>query len=405
MSSVVVLLLMFFLCFAFSCKSAAYLIEGFYETGERDTIEEIDEDNLDYNYDKYRLKVGEKLAKPLTYTLSYSQEKRDYVTATLDNEYRQIKNKLEYLDENKKEKRQVTFDLDYKTKDYEEQSTDSYDRLGGKIKVAYKNKGSHLVRIEGGFDNFRYREAPSRNEEIVNTKLEAEKYIGDVTLRGYSRLAHSTDALFGTQTTNKLGISHKPGWSYLDLVRIDYTIGYRNSRQEEGEFDNDYRFSRINAYTRHPLGEKLGTVLKYEGVRKEYVTGNYDHTGFEVENDWKYSPLPGFYGKLGLIYRERMYETVKSLSHYKHGAEIALGYRKRAGLAWELSLGGESYRFPSAAAKDQDNKKIRLTLEKYALKHLKLEFTCQYRIKDYQTGNDVNYYLWRIGMRGLFAND
>ena len=374
--------------------SLAYRLQGFYESGQKDTIEETDQDDLDYSYQKSRLTISNKLARYLTNTLSCAQEKRDYTTAALDNKYWQLRNKLEYLKEKGKEKRQLALTLDYKAKEFLQDTSETYDRLKANLRATYKNRDSHLLRAVAGYNHYRFKLNPTKDEDIFSGKLEAEKYCGALTLSGYSKLAYSTRAVFGTQTVNKLGFSYKPGWQPFNFIRAGYIFGYRNSRYEEEitDYDYDYRFSKINLYTRHPLGKKLEAVLKYEGTRKDCVTGNFDNTGYQIENGWKYSPSKDFYAKLRLQYRERLYEAVDRLTHYKNGIELTFKYRQPLSLGLILRL--SSYNFPGASDKSRAETSAEISFKPTP----NLSFLYSSRLKDYYNASDVWLSRWRIGI-------
>ncbi|NQT29553.1 MAG: hypothetical protein HQ596_03165 [Candidatus Saganbacteria bacterium] len=388
-----------------SLKSHALILNTFYESGERNTISQFDEADLDYTYEKYSLKLNEALQKQnikkdhgrITYSFGYNQESRNYQAGSTDlnNTYHEVKNKLEYQKEEGPEKRQAALIFDYKTKDFRETNTDNYNRIIAGIRAAYRNSESHLVRVAAGYKNYRFINNPSQDEDVFDGKIEVERYFGDLSLDAAYKAAHSTDNTFGTQSSGKLGVRYKRWY-------LNYLDGFRDSRGEEGDFDDDYRYSELNLGTKQPLGEKIAVALKYTNIQKQYLTGGYNNSGYEVSKSFWYYATKYFYGKLDLSYREKIYASVTSLTYYRNAIQLSLRYRVRTHLRLGLITKSTTYRFPCASSNNRTDKSIEALFAKQLSKMLSLELKYRYQIRDYVSSADVLRPLFRIGLHARF---
>lgn len=380
------------LCICFSIEGMAYSVESYYEAGKKDTLDEIDEDDQDYNYNKYHLGIENKLSKQTTYSLSYTKGKKDYGLASLNNEYFEIKNKYEYLKIKKGIKRQFALTLNYKEKEFPGAGQNSFSNINSKGWWTYRDPKSHSIKTEVGYQNYRFKNNPGNNEEVISGKIDAKKYLDDLTLGCNSKIIYSTSSLFRTQSNNKVTLDYSS-------MNLGYGFGYRKGEHDEGEYSNDYKYSEINIGNQYKIGKSLTGSLRYEGTEKGYLSGNYDSVGFGITNGLKYKFSSLFYTKLDLEYRQRLYDNIVNLSHYKNRIEISLNYRERMVWGCEVLLRSIFYRFPSSTTlKDRNDKGIKISVDRYMSDSLKLKLSSQYMVKDYYNAADVNLPSFRVGV-------
>jgi len=378
--------------------ASTWEVEVNYKTGQADTIDETEEIDLDYSFNKTGLRLKTELSPLLNYSLKLDYGTKSYSDdESLDNSNIGIKNSFSHVEENKNEKNTRRFNINYQNKAYENTPNSSYSKAEIEIETSNKQKDSHKFYGSGGFNWINYSDTSKEAEQIVDAKLGFEKYYYEKTLifDGYAKIETSTQAKYDKELTYKLGVKY-------NQIKSSIKSGFRNSLDDEefedSDLSHDYHYVEFTLSNKHPLAELLEAKTFYQTITKTYISGSYDSTGFTAGLDLKYKTFKNFYIKVGYTYREKYYESVESLSHVKNLYSASANYRIRSNWGIKAELNNAIYSFEKSPEKDRTDTSLAISIDKYLGKTFKLFFEARQRFKDYTDSDDNNLSTFKVGV-------
>lgn len=407
-----------FLVFAKMIYADWPVVETYYQHGERTTEDIVlDDDDLDYSFNKYYFKVDEDLTKRLSLMFNYVDQSRNYkIKDELNNNVRDYKNSWDYYflkDKNSSLKLDVN--LSYKTKRYDIKEKLDFNRVKASSQLTYRDEGNWWGAVKGGVEDYSFINNSSKDRDIYYGKVTAKKYFYDerLTLIGNVKLKQYD---FKTRTDRneyeaEAGVDIKTDYNLLEKISIRGEVGERNTIEDEEyeeELDFDYMYTLLKAKTVHQLLERLETSVRGEWKEKKYEEVDYDYNGFLVGNKWKWKYYLAskrkkyFQVSLDLLHGETEYDIRENSSHYKNGATIELAYKMWGMWSYSVELGGVGYRY-ELEEKDRDVYHFAAECSRgFFDNRFKVNLEYKYQIKDYVSSDRGNVYQNSFLIGGVY---
>ncbi|MCJ7646888.1 hypothetical protein MUO65_08370 [bacterium] len=389
---------------------------GFFEAGSRTTIEAIDEEGntLDYDYTKYYLRYKNPIRKPLNLTLVYSSYHKKYEDKKeLNNNTISLKSYWDYsLFERKESSLKLDVDLGWREKRYRNKDLYTNSQWMSKLRSTYKIRDLWSVSGELGYKDYDYFLTEGRDRKEFSESVDGERYFFNKRLQCLALLNFRQTDFDSKPDTNqfiyRLGANVKPEFSFLSEMegRIEegkkYTDEEEEEEEEEQEGDYYFKYRRWWLKTKHPVFERMYTVLKYTDYNKNYTTAKYDHRWYEIENWWRYLLLENPTRRLSItfsyLHRETDYSQMKISSYDKDSVEMGVDYSWKNNWNTSLNLGVAIYDY-TIGEEDKKNYSIGIQLEKEIIAHkLALATEYKWKFKDYELGSDKSQNAGRVSI-------
>ena len=374
-------------------------VQGYFEMGERSTLEDFEEDpdDTDYSYIKYRVKFFQDVTDRLGYRIAGYVYDKDYdETDNLDNVSRTFTGGIDWCAW-EAENRSLTLDLDFllRDKQYFNSPTYEYKRVKAAPGLMYRAEGEYIVKLRAGLDRYEYPEAPEKDQFIPFAKAEGRRYLLDraLTFSGSYAIKAAREPEKGKeriQRDMRAGADYKFGMAgiYKAMARAGW--GNRDTRYDE-EIDKDYDYEYFYWYVKtvHKISNTVKTDIKYRYYTKDYLTASLDHTGFSVRNGWDLEALETkahrLWWSLDLEHRGVEYDDTDS-GYTRETAEAAVNFKQKKSYKLSAGLQANLYDYEDPA-RDKTRYYTVLSGEKY-LSDFLLGLHLKYRYTDKQDEDD-----------------
>jgi hypothetical protein len=392
-----------------------FALNGYFETGRRSQAEDFEEEDEDreYTYQNYHLRLKHRFSDRLAYEVGSFIYNKDYRSQDLLDNISKIFNTKGsyYLRKQKRGSLKLDIKLKYKEKRYRNTPLSEYDQIMFSPELAY-DKDSYVINLSTGINNYDYIFAEENDQLKFFSKLKAKRYLLEKKLMLTSLYKFETTAhqRAGRQK-NKDDFMF--GFDYIFKIPFIYKIaararfGQRDTKDEdERDEDFDYEYRQFYIKTGHRINPKVKTDLKYQYFRKDYLTAGLDHSGFYIQNSWRYSILDddtqGLYFNFIVKHKDVNY-AIKSDSEYKKETlEMKGTYRKKKNYETSASLRGDFYNYRDSS-NDRDRYYAILSFEKlFPEKDLRLSLNFKYRYTDNKQAADTEEESVRLAFEHKF---
>lgn len=393
-----------------------FVVVGYTEAGERSTAEDYEEEDADsdYTFQKYHLKLKQKVSDWLNYDVSSLIYYKDYEEKpSLDNISKTFKTNWSYfLRQPAASGLASDFKLTYKEKRYEDSPAMEYDRIRAVPSFVFEQKGLYTVDLSCGVDDFNYLEADEKDELKMLGKLGVKGYLLDKKLTisssygieyadrdkaDHERTKHNASAGFGYMFDNP----------FIDKLTAKADWGKQDTKDEDDrDEDYDFEYWRYSGKTEHRINPILKTNVKYQYFERDYIAAVSDHKGYYVRNCWNYELFRDKKNRLWLNFdiehKDADYSQRKGNDYQKETIELKVNYwlKKR----WKMSaaIEGNSYDFDDSD-NDKERYSAKLSGERLFLDgNLAISIDFKYRYTDYTHKSDTKHEAVRLGLTWQF---
>lgn len=395
----------------FSCRlfASPLTTEINYQHGEHTTEEEIvsGQDNLDYTYDKYKLRVKGGIAS-LDYTLGYSDYRRRYEElAGFNNNVRDVNLRVQGGLNSIK----GYFYYGYKDKDYASPAETLgfvQDRFGAGASFFMRDiwKGD----VSFGLSSYNFPKAGSRDRDKYYGQLRLEKYFDgkNTVLWGRSKVQYTDYEKKDSQgeAVNSGGIRIRFPARIISGISLKGELGERATIELEEEDDLDYSYWEYEVKFQHDPSDKIGFESYGGKTEREYTGARYDSGGSHLGLDGKFYILKTakkkLYLKGGWQYKEREYTFLTDASYNKHTVHgsIMYSYWKNWSLDFSMRAGYYDYQKED---KDKNLYSIGIAFSRYLFKeNAVLDLGYRYQYKDNLHKNNIEQNSFDAGFRWMW---
>lgn len=388
-------------------------LRGFFEAGNRSTIEAIEGENtLAYDYAKYYLRYDYPIGKPLNLTLVYNSYAKKYEDRKeLNNDTISIKSYWDYsLFVSKGSSLKLDVDLGWREKRYKERDVYTNSQWLLKLKSTYKIEDLWSLSGELGYKDYDYFLTEGKDRREFSERVEGKRYFFHKRLQFLALLNFRQTDFDSQPDTNqfiyRLGVKVRPELNFLSEMtgRIEEGKKYTDEdMEEEQEGDYYFRYCRWWLKTEHPVLERMYTVLKYTDYNKDYTTADYDYSWYEIENRWRYlflkNPVKRLSFTFSYLHRETGYSQRKISSYDKDSVEMGAQYSWRNNWKALLKFGVGFYNYIIGREKDKKTYSIGIQFEKEIIaRKLALATEYKWKLKDYELKPDVTQNAGRVSI-------
>lgn len=391
-------------------------LSGFFEAGNRSTIEAIEaKSTLAYDYAKYYLRYKYPIKKPLNLTLVYNSYAKKYEDRKeLNNNTISIKSYWDYsLFVRKDSSLKFDVDLGWREKKYKEKDVYTNSQWLLKLKSTYRIEDLWSVSGEMGYKDYDYFLTEGKDRKEFSERVEGKRYFSDKRLQFLALLNFRQTDFDSQPDTNqfiyRLGVKVRPEVSFLSEMtgRIEEGKKYTDEDiEEEQEGDYYFKYRRWWLKTEHPVLERMYTVLKYTDYNKDYKdyeTVNFDHSWYEIENQWRYvvlkNPVKRLSLTFGYFHRETDYSQRKISSYDKDSVEMGINYSLKNNWRALLNLGLGIYDYTMGREKDKKTYSMNIQFGKEIIaRKLALAMEYKWKLKDYEAKPDKTQNAGRVSI-------
>lgn len=391
-------------------------LSGYFETGERSQAEDFEEeeDDREYSYQKYHLKLEHKLSGRFNYRLGSFIYDKDYKsTDSLDNTSRIFKaGGSYYLFKQKQKSLKLDIELKYKEKRYEDSPSDEYDQVMLLPALSYNKKSSYSIKLSTGVNSYDYLSTGGNDQLRFFSKLGAKKYLLQ------KKLVIAASYKFDTATRKRadkrknkndfmLGFDYIFAIPFIHKITARAGIGQRDTKDDdERDEDFDYRYVRFYIKTEHRLNPKIKSIYRYQYFKKDYLTADLDHSGFYISSKFRYKMLADetreLYFNFNTKHKEVDYDLKSGSDYDKETLEIKGTYRKKKDWKTSVSLQGSFYDF-KGSARDRNRYYVRFYFNKlFPSKDIVLSLSSKYKYTDNREANDTEEKSLRLAFTYKF---
>lgn len=390
----------------------------YYQHGERTTEYIIEkDDDLDYSFNKYYIRIDEELGKRLSFMLNYVEYMREYnEDRDLNNKIRDYKGTLDYYFFNEKlETLKLDFNIGYRGKAYENREKLNFEKTKVKSQLTYIEKENWWGAVRAGVDYYNFINDETKTRYIYSEGIIIKKYLDDerLTLIGNLKLKQIDikEKNDKDEYELELGTDIKTGYDILEKISLRGILGERNTIEDEEyeeELDYDYRYKSARIKTVHKLMNTLETSLRGEVKEKGYNDTNYDYNTYLIGNEWNWKYFLTHkrkrYIQVGfdLIHSQTDYDIMEGSSYYRNGAAVSLAYKMWGRWSYGIEFGVSGYRY-QLEEKDRDVYYTGAIINrKFLDNRFEINLEYQYRIKDYLAADKSNIYQNSFLIGGVF---
>lgn len=404
------------LIFPSTCLSDDSTISGYSELGTRSTAEDYEEEDedSDYAYQNYHLKLKQELSPRLNYDISTFIYDKDYTSRdSLDNISRVFKSNLAYSPEKSgEESNRLDLKLKYNEKRYNSSPASEYNRIRAEPLLTVKKKDFYTLNLSAGLDNFDYLSKGEKDQHKIFGKIGGKGYFLQKKL---ALLSSCKIEALEKKITNRRKTKHDitGGFDYIFELpwiykfRTTGNFSQRDTKENEvRDEDYDYEYRLISLGTEHRINPRLKAELKYEYFKKDYISADLDHSGFYIQNGWNYEIIDtekeGLWLDLSAAHKDVNY-TIKTWNDYrKETAQAKITCLRKKNWKTSLSLEGNFYNY-NDSSNDKNRYYVLISGEKLFLEgNLLLSMDFKLRYTDYDRMNDSEQDAVRIAFRYKF---
>jgi len=392
-----------------------FTLNGYFETGRKSQAEDFEEEDEDreYTYQNYHLRLEHKFSDRLLYEVGSFIYDKDYRSHDpLDNISKIFNTRgIYYLRKQRQEFLKLDIKLKYREKRYRNTPSSEYDQLMFSPELTY-DKDSYEINLSTGINNYDYIISEGNDQLKFFSGLGAKRYLLE------KKLMFTSSYKFEI-TTHKRADRRKNkddfvfGFDYIFDIPVMYKItaraklGQRDTKDDdERDEDFDYKYREFYIKTEHRINPKVRTDLKYQYFKKDYLTTELDHSGFYIQNSWRYNILDddtqGLYFNFIARHKDVNY-TIKTGSGYKKETlDIKGTYRKKKNYETSVSLERDFYNYRDSS-NDRNRYSAILSFEKlFPEKDLSLSMNFKYRYTDNKQANDTEDESVRVAFEYKF---
>lgn len=399
-----------------SGKKSKSRISSSVESGQRSTADDYKEedDDLDYTYSNYKVKVKQALSDRFGYDLSSFTYTKDYDSSdALDNRSQIIKtNWFYYLSKQKQRSFKFGIKIQYKEKSFYDSPDREFTQLMVLPSLKFKKEDIYSVKLSTGFNKYDYLTADQKNQLKYSAKLDGYRFFSKKKLKlsGYYRIEHLNNTQTGRDRTKHnimSGIDYVFDNNFIYKIKTKAKWGKRDTKEEEDrDDDSDYEYRKYKVMTVHKISKKLKTNLKYDYFIKDYKVTDLDHKGFYFVNGYDYEILKDKAQRSWLNFdfgrKDTRYIEKTGKDYRKVTADIKLNYNRKKN--WKTSFGIESsfYKYDN----EQNDKKryyAKWNVEKLFINgELNVDLGLKYRFTDKKHELDDEQEAVRVGLSYKF---
>lgn len=404
-----------FLIFCPFILAEDFIFSGYSEVGEGSTSEDYEEEDNDddYKYEKYNLKLEQKVSDLLKYNVSSSFYDKDYKdNDPLDNIARILKVGFSYyLKKEKEESTKLDIRFKYKEKRFDNKAINEYDQIMLSPSFTFKRKDLYSIGFKLGINNFDYREAAHKDELKISGRIKGRRYLLDNNL--------VLNSSYKIETADRKNIGRKKtmhditgGLYYIfdNPFIYKFTVnagwGERDTKEEdERDEDYDYEYRRGYVKTQHRINDKLKTHLKYQYFKKDYLTADLDNRGFYILNGWDYEILKDENRKVWLDFdiehKEVDYPLKTDNDYKKQTYKIKVNYKQKKDWKVTATLKENVYDYNNSS-RDKKRNYILGSWDLFLSEDLTFSLNLKYRYTDHDFKNSTDKKSIRVGFKYKF---
>ncbi|MEA3369201.1 MAG: hypothetical protein U9Q24_02455 [Candidatus Ratteibacteria bacterium] len=385
------------------------------EYGRRSTASLIEEEDLDldYRYAKGYFNFRKELDKHFGYKLGCKVSDKDYeIDESRDNQLKTFFWTADWFW--LKEPTSIRWRLknDYRERRYEHSPQNEYNQIKSRLNLTLKDKDCWQMSFEGGLNDYDYLQGNNKDELESYIRIKGQKYFLDkfLTAKAGYKLRHRerTSRADREEDVIKGGFDLKPDLDFIKLIRFQIENGAGNTIDiEEREDSHDYDYRRWYVLNKFKLSGWINLSLRYEDLKKDYLTYNHDYRGSLVENNWRFDLIKDKIRvvalNLGLSRKEMDYPDAPSLTFNRNRGSIGLSWRRKKTWGIKCRLDLSRYNFLNKKGKNKDICAALVNLEKkFCNQAVILNLRLRQVFKDYVQKADVEYTTCRLSLKYVF---
>ena len=385
------------------------------EYGRRSTANLIEEEDidLDYRYVRGYFNFRQELGKYFGYKAGCKISEKDYeADESRDNQLKTFFWAADWFWFKEPVSIRWRMKNDYKARRYEHNPQNEYNRIKSKLNLTLKDEDCWQASFEGGCSDYDYLQGNNKDELESYIRIKGQKYLLDkfLTARAGYKLRHRkrTARPNREEDVRKGGFDLKPDLNFVKLIRFQIENGAGNTVDIEDREDSyDYDYRRWYILNKFKLGARINSSLRYEDLKKDYLTYNHDYRGSLVESNWRFDLIKDKIKvvalNLGFSRKEMNYPDAPGLTFNRNRGSIGLNWRKKK--VWGINCGFDlsRYNFLNKKDKNKDIYAVTVSLEKkFCRETIILNLRLRQVFKDYAQKSDVKYPTGRLNLKYVF---
>lgn len=413
----ILLLLLASLIFLPSLSSADNsTLSGYFEAGRKSQSEDFEEEEEDreYTYHNYHLRFRNEASDRATHELSSFIYDKDYRSEDRLDNVSKILNTggSYYINKIKNEYLRLDIKLKYREKRYRESPSSEYDQIMFSPGLIYNRKDYYSINLSAGVNNYDYLFSENNDQLKFFSRIRAKKYFLEkklqvVTSYKIETAAHRRVDKRKNKNDFMLGADYVFDSTLIYKAFAEMQAGQRDTKDDdERDEDFDYKYRQFKAETEHKIAEKVKTDISYQYFRKDYLSAEFDHSGFHIGNVWRCKIIDDEMQKLSLNFTAAHKDVdyvLKSGSGYRKetiGIESVYARKKN----WEavVSVQGNFYKYDDLS-RDKNRYYTVLSLEKhFPEKAISISAKVKYKYTDNKYANNTREESARLAFEYKF---
>lgn len=389
-------------------------IDASFETGRQSAADNFEEEDFQtqYTYHNERLKAKLNEGGRAQFEATTHHSEKDYKTAnTLSNRMDQNQAGFAYDFNPAKDISTVLgADFGYKTKRYENQPTESYNRGTVAPFFTMAQKDLYRFTVTAGFDRYDYLKTIVKDQNKYFGKVEGSRYLLDKRLTLISSFKETVEEQkIAQRVKNKEEFIGKADYKINQLLirraAVRVKLGQKDTKEEdERDIDFDYRYKGIQLTTYHEINDVTDTDFAIETSRKRYLGTYPGHTMLRMANGWKRVLIKNekarWWADLTAEYKKVNFEAPAD-DYNRKSLTLNTVYQRKE--AWKTGLGLEARRYNYRVGTDKTRYYAGLTFEKkYLADTLITETELKYRLTRHDVQNDREQRAIKAGVSYKF---